>query len=143
MLIFYQNYASQIKTTKISAIDYSFFLLERISNLAPSLSLNSSIDNLIEKTTSNKVMNNYLSSSSFGGLEGLSDTKSIVRNQIGKIINQKLTGKETILDIAKNYVNSITNPTIRIFILGILLIIIFSFSNLAFFALNLLIIPIG
>ena len=143
MLIFYQTYVSQTKATKVSAIDYSFFFLEKISGLVPSLSFNSNVDNLIEKTTSSKAMSNYLSSSGFGGLEGLFDMKSIVRDQVGKMVNQKLTGKETILDIARNYVNGITNPTMRLFILVILIIIIFSFSNLAFFALNLLIVPIG
>ncbi len=140
MLIFYQTYLLETKTQNTSLTDYSFFILEKTSSFIPYFSLNTTVDDLLTKTTQNPAIQSYFGSS---GLMGLVDVNSMARDNLGKIINQNLTGKETLLTLLKNYISNITNPTIKGLILGILLISIFSLLNLTFFALNLITVPIG
>ena len=123
--------------------NYSFFILEKSSSFIPYFSLNSPVDNLLDKTIETPAIKGYLASSGIVSLLGPEGTKSMLKDNLGKMIGQTLTGKESILEIMKNYVNSISDPTIRAVILGVLFFLIFSFLNLAFFALNLIAIPLG
>ena len=143
MLVFYQKFLLENKNTQISMTNYSFFILEKSSSFIPYFSLNSPVDNLLDKTIETPAIKGYLASSGIVSLLGPEGTKSMLKDNLGKMIGQTLTGKESILEIMKNYVNSISDPTIRAVILGVLFFLIFSFLNLAFFALNLIAIPLG
>ena len=143
MLVFYQKYLLQAKANDGSIMDYGFFLLEKTSSFIPYFSLNTSVDDLLAKVTKGPMLKKLMVSNGLDGLVDVGSMSFMVRDSLGKMINQKLTGKETVLSVLETYVNGIQEPTVRGLIVAIMFIAIFSFLNLVFFALNIITIPLG
>ena|GEM_PF-6164603 len=143
MLVFYQKYLLQAKTNDGSVTDYGFFLLEKTSSFIPYFSLNTSVDDLLSKVTKSSMIKKVMISNGLEGVVDVDSMSSLVRGTVSKMINQQLTGKETVLSVLETYVDGIQEPTIKGLIVAVLFITIFSFLNLAFFALNIITIPLG
>ena len=105
--------------------------------------INNTIDNLLTNTMSNSFINNYIGVSQLGSLG--TNTKNIndlLKNNVSSMLHIKITGKETITDIIKQYALS-ANTTTKYIISAILIIIIFGICNLISILLNIIIVPLG